>query len=328
MQLSELKKRMKGVSVVQATPFNADGSLDLEGMRANTRWLAEYAAGKDFIFTPVGSTGEYYAMSDEECQAVIKMVVEETKGRAVVMVGAGRAGTPESIKMCQYAQSVGADGAQVVIPFYHIPKEEGMYLHFKQVAESVDENFGIMVYNNPDVSGSWVKPSLMKKLSKIPNIIAVKENTSDVASYYAMQRALDPEDMVVLCGMAELLFSFEAVYGCPGLVSGIANFAPDLTYSIYESAIARDFDTLAGIVNSRIGPYSDFKKKVSESHGPHTGAPGTRDPSAGYMEIGSLKAAMDIVGLRGGEPRLPLVALSKEEKAELRSLLEALRIAN
>ena len=92
MQLSELKKRMKGVSVAQITPFNSDGSLDLEGMRDNTRWLAERAAGKDFTFTPVGSTGEFYAMSPEECQAVIKAVVEETGGRAVVMAGAARAG--------------------------------------------------------------------------------------------------------------------------------------------------------------------------------------------------------------------------------------------
>lgn len=326
MQLSELKKRMKGVSVVQATPFNDDGSLDLEGMRANTRWLAEHAAGKDFIFTPVGSTGEFYAMSDEECQAVIRMVVEETNGRVVVMAGAGRAGTSETIRMCQYAQSVGADGAQVVLPYYHIPKEEGIYLHFKQVAESVDENFGIMVYNNPDVSSSWIKPSLMKELSKIPNIIAAKENTLSVASYYAMQKALDPEDAVVLCGIAEFMFSFEALYGCPGFVSGVANFAPELSYSIYESAAARDFDKLTEIINSRIDPYSNFKKKVSESHGLHTGAPGVMDPSAGYMEIGSLKAAMDIVGLRGGEPRLPLVALTKEEKAELRDLLKAIRL--
>ena len=122
MELSELKKHMKGVSVVQTTPFNANGSVDMEGMRANTRWLAEQAAGKDFIFTPVGSTGEFYAMSEDECKAVIKMVVEETAGRAVVMAGAARAGTQATIKMCQYAQSVGADGVQVILPYYHIPE--------------------------------------------------------------------------------------------------------------------------------------------------------------------------------------------------------------
>ncbi len=114
MQLNDLKKAMRGVVIVQPTPFNKDGSLDLEGMRANTRWLLEHTAGKDFIFTPVGSTGEFYAMSDDECKAVTKMVVEEVKGKNVILAGTGRAGTPETIKMCQYAESVGADGVQVI----------------------------------------------------------------------------------------------------------------------------------------------------------------------------------------------------------------------
>ena len=126
MQLSDLKKAMKGVVIVQVTPFNKDGSLDLEGIRANTRWLLERTQGKDFIFTPIGSTGEFATMSDDECKAVIKMVVEEVKGRNPVIPGAGRAGTLETIRMCQYAQSVGADGAQVVLPYYHTPEEEGL----------------------------------------------------------------------------------------------------------------------------------------------------------------------------------------------------------
>ncbi|GAI78456.1 unnamed protein product, partial [marine sediment metagenome] len=87
MQLGDLKKAMKGVDIVQTTPFNKDGSLDLEGMRANTRWLLERTAGKDFIFTPLGSTGEFYNMSDDECKAVIKMVVEEVKGENVIITG-------------------------------------------------------------------------------------------------------------------------------------------------------------------------------------------------------------------------------------------------
>ena len=80
MQLSDLKKAMKGVDIVQTTPFNKDGSLDLEGMRANTRWLVERTAGRDFIFTPVGSTGEFDALFDHECKAVIKLVAEEVDG--------------------------------------------------------------------------------------------------------------------------------------------------------------------------------------------------------------------------------------------------------
>jgi len=325
MQLSELKKCMKGVMVVQTTPFNADGSLDLEGMRANVRWLIEYATGKDFIFTPVASTGEFASMSDDECKTVIKLVVEEVNGRAPVMAGGARPGTLETIKMCQYAQSVGADGAFVCLPYYYTPQEEGMYLHYKQIAESVDSNFGIMIYNNPHTSGSWIKPPLMKRLSKIPNIIAVKEDTTVIRGYYEQRRAVDPEDAVILCGQAELMFSFEALYGCPGFVSEVPNFMPALSYSLYEAAVARDFDKLSEIAIS-IEPYSNFKRRMGESHGPHTGILGEFGGTAGSMIIGTCKAAMDIIGLRGGEPRLPLVGLNTEEKAELSSIIKALKI--
>ena len=318
MQLNDLKKAMKGVVIVQATPFNKDGSLDLEGMRANTRWLLEYTAGKEFIFTPMGSTGEFYAVSDDERKAVIKMVVEEVKGENVVLAGAAQAGTRETIKMCQYAESIGADGVQVVLPYYLIPTEEGMYQHYKEVAESI--NIGIMVYNNPPVSGSWIKPPLMARLSKIPNIIALKENTPSIESYYAMQRAIDPNDMAILCGLGEQMFSFEALYGCAGFVSGMANFAPDVSYSIYKAAAARDFGKLAELINSR-APYSDFMAKVIANHGPDTAILGLY---GGYMIYAAMKASMDIVGLRGGEVRLPLVGLNEEEKAELRDILKTM----
>ena len=321
MQLSDLKKAMKGVFVVQITPFNKDGSLDLEGMRANTRWLVERMSGKDFALVPLGSTGEFYAMSDDECKAVIKMVVEEVNGRLPVIAGTARAGTQETIKMCQYAQSVGADGVQVVLPYYHIPEEEGMYQHYKQVAESV--NIGIMLYNNPGVSSSWVKPALMAKLSKIPNFIAVKESTPSILSYYRMQKTVDPKDTAILCGPGEQMFSFEAVYGCPGFVTYVANFAPELSYSIYEAAVARDFNKLAELVNS-MAPLFSFMAKVSISHGPDTAARGSE--AEPVMFISATKAAMDILGLRGGEVRLPLTGINEEEKAELSGILKAMNI--
>ena len=320
MQLNDLKKAMKGVVIVQTTPFNKDGSLDLEGIRANTRWLLERTAGKDFIFTPLGSIGEFFNMSDDECKAVIKMVVEEAKGKNVIITGGvGRPSTHETIKMCQYAESVGADGVQVILPYYMVPTEEGMYQHYKQIAESV--NIGIMVYNFPGPTGSWIKPPLMARLSKIPNIIAVKENTPSIMSYYAMRKAVDPEDTAILCGLGELMFSFEALYGCPGFVTGVANFAPDLPYSIYEAAVAKDYDKVAELISST-APYSRFGAKVVANHGPHTGVGLT----GGSMFLAVLKASMDIIGLRGGEVRLPLVGLNEGEKAELRDVLRAMKI--
>ncbi len=320
MKLDDLKKAMKGVVIVNTTPFNKDGSLDLEGMRANTRWLLERTAGKDFVFNPTGSTGEFYAMSDDECKAVIKAIVEEVNGKQPVFVGAGRAATPETIKMCQYAQSAGADGVLVILPYYFVPTEDGMYQHYKQVAESVD--IAVIVYNYPAVSGSWIRPGLMARLARIPNIIAVKENTPNLISYIQMRRAVDPKDATILCGLGEQMFSYEAVHGCPGFVSSYANFVPEYSHSIYEAAAAGDFDKMDKIINS-LAPFSGFIGKVTASHGPSTGVSG-----GAVMFVSVIKAAMDIIGLRGGEVRLPLVGLTDEEKAELGNILKDLKIVS
>lgn len=320
MQLDDLKKALKGVVIVNTTPFNKDGSLDLEGMRANTRWLLERTAGKDFIYNPVGSTGEFYAMSDDECKAVIKMVVEEVNGKHPVFVGSGRAGTPETIKMCQYAESVGVDGVQVIVPYYFIPTEEGMYQHYQQVAESV--KVAVMVYNNPSVSASWIRPPLMAKLSKIPNVIALKENTPNLISYIQMQKTLDPNEMAIFCGLGEQMFSYEAVHGSAGFVTGNPNFVPEYSYSIYEAAAAGNFNKIDEIIRS-MAPFSRFIGKVTMSHGPSTGV-----TEGAVMFVSVIKAAMDIIGLRGGEVRLPLVGLTEDEKTELGKILKDLKIAS
>jgi len=326
MKYEEIKKRMKGVVVVQTTPFNEDGTVDMEGMRSNTRWLADFAEGKDFVLIPLGSTGEFYAMSEAERKAVIKAVVEETAGKALVFPGAGAAGTREAVDMCTYAESVGADGVQVVIPYYHIPEEEGMYLHYKKISESVGPDFGIMVYNNPVTSGSWVNPLLMKKISKLPNVVALKENILDVWLYHAMHAAIDPGDAIVMTGSGEIAASYIAVYGCQGFITMTANFAPDISYDVYEAIKARDFEKTARICRERCEPFDVFLGKLQENHGPHTGARSYWGGVEGFMYVGALKAAMDIVGLRGGDVRLPLIGLDKKEKEEMKEVLKDMRV--
>lgn len=331
MQLSDLRKAMKGVFVVQMTPFNKDGSLDLEGMRANTRWLRERMLGKDFAFVPEGSNGEFYAQSEEEWKAVVKMVVEEVKGENLVIAGAGQAGTRETVKRCQYAESVGADAVMIVLPYYISPEEEGMYRHYKQVAESV--NIGVILYNNFLRSGSWVRPTLAAKISNLPNFVAIKENTSSVISFRLMQKAVEP-NAVVLCGRGEEIFPFVAPFGCTGFISFFANFAPELSYSVYEAAVAKDFDRVNELsdvfsqffkdseILKSMAPESSFLAKCTAKHSPNTSVTGGGAP----MQFAVIKAAMDIVGLRGGEVRLPLIGLDEKEKTELSSILRAMKI--
>jgi 4-hydroxy-tetrahydrodipicolinate synthase len=323
-----MQERLKGVAVAQMTPFADDGSLDLDGMRLNTRWLIQHATGEPVILCPLGSVGEFYAMTDDECRSVIRLVVEESAGRLLVLPGTGRAGTAETIRMCQYAQSVGANGALVILPYYLVPEEEGMYLHFKHVAESVDSDFGIVVYNNPTVSGSWIRPALMQRLSKIPNIVAVKEGTPWTRSFYAMQRAVSREGLRVFCGIGEFEYGVDALYcECPGFFSNIANFAPQISLAVYNAVSCRDFDSAARVI-AVLDIYAEFLEEVKAKHAPHAGtaSASTISASLGFILVGLAKAAMDILGLRGGSVRLPLTNLHPDEKRRLRAVLEAMNL--
>jgi 4-hydroxy-tetrahydrodipicolinate synthase len=137
-----------------------------------------------------------------------------------------------------------------------------------------------------------------------------------------MRKAVDPKDAAVLSGLAEFFYSMQSLYGSPGFVSGTANFAPDLSYSVYEAVSAGDFGKAADIVRF-LDPFSSFNGKVTANHGPHTGA----GLDGGIMGFAVTKAAMDIVGLRGGEVRLPLVGLTDKEKTELKKILAKMNLA-
>ena len=319
MEMAELKKKLKGVIIVNTTPFNHDGSLDLEGLRANLRWLLQRTEGKDFIFNPLGSTGEFYALSDDECKKVIKTTVEEVNGKFPVFAGVGRPGTTETIKMCQYAESAGVNGVQVILPYYFIPTEEGAYLHYKQIAESI--KIAVMVYNNPTPTGCWIKPPLMARIAKIDNVIACKENTPNLTQYVQMKKTVNPQDMTFFCGLGEGMYTCSAIIGCAGVVSSYANFIPDWSYSLYQAAEARDFNKM-DTVFKKMSLLVDFVAKVTNTR-PNIGV---NAPAPMYLPV--VKAAMDIVGLKGGELRLPITGLTNEEKTELAGILKTLKISS
>ena len=242
MSPKELKERIKGVLHLVMTPFDEEEELNEEALREAVRYVVDKLKGEDAVFIPTGSTGEFYAMNDEECKRVARIVVEEVNGEFPVIVGTGRAGTKPTIEMSRYAQDIGADGVMIVLPYYHLVTKEGIYRHYKKIADSLD--IGIMIYNNPVTSKLYIEPDLMRRLSKIENIVAVKENTPKAVTYYWMQKAVDPEDMVIVCGLGQLMYPFEALFGCPGYVTELANFAPEIAVGLYKAAMRRDFDKL------------------------------------------------------------------------------------
>lgn len=311
-----MRERIKAVVIVQATPMNRDGSTDLEGLKANTRFLVERCRGRRFVLVPTGSTGEAYALTDAERLRVIETVLECAGGAVPVVAGTSAAGTDLTIQLSRAAEKAGADGVQVVLPYYHVPSEEGLVSHYLRLADAI--GIGVMIYNNPVVSKLWMPPHLMARCAEHPHIVADKENIGDVTLYKAMRDAVDPAKMSVLCGLGDLQFAYEAALGCPGFVSWTANLAPDLSLALLEAADACDFCKVREII-AKIAPLYEFAAVCARNRG--------RDPwvlpgfTAGHIYVGMLKAALDMMGLAGGPVRGPGDDLTDRERQQLRGLL-------
>ena len=321
MKPRELKRRLRGVVVVMATPFTKSDEVDVAGLRENTRFLVQKGAGKPLILVPTGSTGEFYTLSDEERRLAIKTVVDEANGKAPVVAGTAHAGTRSTVLMSKYAQDVGADGVMVVLPYYHVPSEQGMYEHYRTVAEAL--KIGVVIYNNPDTSKVYIKPELMSRLADVEGIVGEKENTSNLMTYYRMMKQVGPK-MPVLCGLGEFWFHLEALLGCPGYISMIANYAPQISLELFTAAERKDFPAAQAVIK-RLGPLYDFESKVAAAHGPST----TILPfgmTGSYEWLAIMKEAMNLVELHGGAPRLPIQPLTEKERDELSKVLDQIGV--
>ena len=325
MKPKEFLQKCKGVVVVQYCPYTNDGeSIDLEALKSNTKFLVDFAkdGNKDIVIMTNGSTTEFYANTEEEQKAVIKTVVDTVGGAIPVIAGVSHSGTKEAIKMARYAQDAGADCAMVVIPYYHTPLTR-VCISIIKIAESVD--IAVMVYNNPHVSGALISPDLMAKLAKIENIVGLKDNTTFIADYFYKTYLIDPDEMALLCGLGEIGYVGAAAYGhrYKGYITFFGNFAPQLSYELYEAVEKeRDFVKAQEILK-KVAPLFRLVGKFSANRqSPSIIPEGLRTPYA-YMDLG--KAAMDLIpGLYGGPLRLPLQETTAEEKKELEQELRKL----
>jgi 4-hydroxy-tetrahydrodipicolinate synthase len=312
-----MPKGPRGVFCLTVTPFDTHDEINENALRRNLQFLLEKSGGKDFTVVSTGSIGEFYSLSNKEHRKVMEIVVEELNDKLPVFCGTAQAGTKETIELCKHAQDIGADGVMVVLPYYHIPTEEGLYAHYEAISRSID--IDIIVYNNPQVSKTWIRPNLMARLAKIDNIVADKENTPDIGLYYQMKRAVEGTGLSVLCGLGELMFCFEALLDCPGYASGFANFNPQIPLELYRAAAERDFIKIQEIMK-RLAPFFAFRGKVQRSR-VGTSVLGLHYESH-HAYIAINKEGMNLVGLDAGSVRAPLQDLTNEEKNELREVLK------
>ena len=284
-----------GLYTAIVTPFK-DNKVDTEALKALVE--AQIAGGVDGI-VPVGTTGESPTLTNEEHIEVIRLAVEYAAGRCQVIAGTGSNCTEEAIEMTRIAEQLGADGTLQVCPYYNKPSQEGLYRHFKAIADAT--SLPILLYSIPGRSGIEIAVDTVARLAKdCPNIVAIKEAGGSVERVNQLVQAL-PEEFAVLSGDDGLTVPFISC-GAVGLVSVTSNVAPAQMKELVDTALSGDGKKALELQKKY---YPLMKGLMSFDVNPVP-----------------IKAAMALRGDMSWEIRLPLAPLAEEKHAALATLLK------
>ncbi len=289
--------KLGGLYTALITPFDEEGILDVAGFRKNIR--SQIDNGVDGI-VPVGTTGESATLNSEEHKMVVETAVDEAEGKIRVIAGTGSNNTSEALDYTQHAMDAGADAALIITPYYNKPTQQGLIKHYTKIASSVD--IPIVLYTVPGRTGVNIQPETTIELSKIKNIVAIKDASGDLDQ--VMKVLAGTEDFTVLSGEDYLTYPILALGG-DGVISVASNVAPDLMSELIHSAREGNWDRAREL---HYLLYPLFKVLFVETN-----------PAPA-------KAALDLMGLPAGEPRLPLVGVSMESRDEIKKVLEALKL--
>lgn len=278
---------IKGSMVAIVTPMLADGSLDLVAFRALLDFHIEQ--GTDAIVV-VGTTGESPTVNVTEHETLIQVAVQHVAKRVPVIAGTGANATREAIALAAFAKKAGADASLSVVPYYNKPTQEGLYQHFKAIAEAVD--LPLILYNVPGRTGVDMSNDTVLRLAQLSNIVGIKDATGDIArGSDLLQRA--PADFAVYSGDDATTMSL-LLLGGQGTISVTANVAPKLMHEMCAAALAGDVATAREINFKLLGLHRNL-----------------------FVEANPIpvKWAVSRLGLMQNHLRLPLLPLSEGGQA-------------
>jgi 4-hydroxy-tetrahydrodipicolinate synthase len=279
---------LKGSLTALVTPMN-DGAVDFEALENIVKWqISEGSHG----LVPVGTTGESPTLSHDEHKAVVEAVVRVARSRVPVVAGAGSNNTSEAIGLVRHAESVGADAALVVTPYYNKPTQAGLIAHYTALHNCCE--LPVIIYNIPGRSVVDMSPATMGELAKLPRIIGVKDATGDIGRV-SDQRASCGEDFVQLSGEDPTALGFNA-HGGVGCISVTANVAPRLCSDFQEATLAGDYRKALG-----------YQDRLLPLHRAIFLEPGLAGAKYGLSRLG--RCCEDV--------RLPLVGLTDGTKAQI-----------
>ncbi len=283
-----------GSFVALITPFK-NGKVDEKRLAELIEW--QIRSGTHGIF-PCGTTGESATLSHEEHTQVVKLVVDIVKKRVPVVAGSGSNSTAEAIRLTREAQEVGADGVVMISPYYNRPTQEGIYQHYRAVAQAVP-GFPIVFYNIPGRTGSNIEPSTMARLAEIDNIVGVKEAAGSIDQVLNIITACG-DKLAIFSGEDSLTFSMMSLGG-KGVLSTVANVAPREMADLANAGLAKQWDRAAQMQLKLI--------------------PLIR---ALFLETNPIpaKTALALMGKCELELRLPLVPMAEANLAKLKTVLK------
>jgi 4-hydroxy-tetrahydrodipicolinate synthase len=289
---------LRGCGTALVTPFKRDLSIDEEALRGLVDF--QITDSIDFL-VPCGTTGESATLDDDEQRRVIQIVVEQARGRVPVIAGAGGNHTAHVIKLARECERLGVDGLLSVSPYYNKPMQEGLYQHFKAIAEAT--SLPIIVYNVPPRTNVNILPETIARLADIPNIIGVKEASGDISQVAEIITLVSPE-FKVLSGDDSMTLPLIAVGGV-GLISVAANEAPGKMTALTRACLTNNWDE-ARRLNREL--FALMKANFLET------------------SPGPVKAALAMMGKIKEVYRLPMVPVKPETKEKLRKVLVDLKL--
>lgn len=290
-----MRRPWTGCGTALVTPFGSDGSVDQAGVRRLAR--RQIDAGVHFL-VPCGTTGESPTLSEDERVRIVELVVQEAAGAVPVLAGAGGYDTREVVHVARRMQQAGANGLLSVTPYYNKPTPEGLYQHYRAIAEAVP--LPIIVYNVPGRTGVNVDPATLVRLSGIPGIAGVKEASGNMGQICEVCRAVPP-DFVVLSGDDSLTLPVMSVGG-HGIISVASNGLPAEMARMVEHAEAGDY-AAARKLHATLMPFM----------------------SVNFVEANPIpiKAAMAMLGLLEERYRLPMVPPQPASREKIATVLES-----
>jgi 4-hydroxy-tetrahydrodipicolinate synthase len=288
----------QGSMTALITPFR-NGAVDESGFQSFVDW--QIKEGTEAV-VPCGTTGESATMSHEEHHRVVDLCVEVAKGRVPVIAGAGSNSTKEAISLAQHAQKSGADAVLVVTPYYNKPSQEGLFQHFKAVAESIE--IPLFIYNIPGRSVVDMSITTMARLAKLPNIVGVKDCTE--LSRTPRQRAALGDDFIMLSGEDATALAY-LMQGGSGCISVTANLAPRQCADMHAAFRQGDVKR-AQAINARLVALHDALF-IEASPAP-------------------VKYGATLLGKSAPDVRLPIVAASENAQKVVRDAMRGAGLLN